>query len=574
MKKKLLLAVCAVTAATAMTVGFAACGEKENNSGLSAEDAAAKIATFTSSPNTVDATFKQTYKLDVQSDNPSFKSFAKDIADTVTIQADFTAGNLYYYGKNVAKDNSVVEQLVVKEDSTYYYLTTTTAKQALADEAAAKTKINELMTSLSKQTAGYIDSKAFVYSANWVNTYLLLGSGTITGSESNYFTYAYDKAEGDGLKVGIDMQYVGYYGDMGTFEFGTDATHKGAKASIVTNDKGYITSFSQTLSNHLDMAIVNPAVPLDLEGTRSLTATYNGTIAKKAASDITQDLTPATVVVPAVEHATITTYDFKQGDYSTLATPSDTVSPGNFVAIKVVCDEGYEVSSVKVNNGDTQLINGYYCYMTPAESGQTFNVAVVVTKVGEEAPTVGTIVAPAVEHATITTYDFKQGDFSTLATPKTTVTPGNFVAVKVECETGYEVASVKVNGTDATPINGYYCLMTPATAGTTYNVAVVVVAEGAADPTVGTMVVAAVEHATVTTYDFKYPDYSTLETPSETVTPGNFVAIKVVCDEGYTVASVKVNGTDATPINGYYCLMAAATAGTTYNIVITLTANS
>lgn len=473
MKKKILLAVCAVTCATAMTVGFTACGENNDNKGMSADDAATKIATFTGSPDTVNATFKQTYKLDVDSDKTSFKSFEKDIADTVTIQADFTAGNVYYYGKKVAKDNSVVEHLVVKEDSTYYCLTTTTAKEALADEAAAKTKINELMTSLSKQTAGYVDSKAFVYNADWVHTYLLLGSGTLKGTEKSSFTYTYEGAEGDGLKVGIDMKYVGYYGDAGTFEFGTDATHTGAKADIVTDKNGFITSFSQTLSNHLDMNITSPAIPLDLAGTRSLSATYNGTITKKTATDIEQDIpTTSTIVAPMVEHATIATYDFKNGDYSTLGTPSSTVTAGNFVAVKVTCDEGYEVASVKVNGNDTQLIQGYYCLMQAATAGTTYNVAVVVVAEGEEVPTVGTIVVPTVEHATITTYDFKNGDYSTLSTPSTTVTPGNFVAIKVVCESGYEVDTVTVNGTATQSINGYYCLMQSATAGTTYNVVV------------------------------------------------------------------------------------------------------
>lgn len=571
MKKKLFLAVCAVTAATAMTVGLVACNDN-TNSGMSAEDAAAKIATFTSSPSTINATFKQTYKLDVDSTNASFKAFEKDIADTVTIQADFTAGNVYYYGKKVAKDNSVMEQLVVKEDSTYYYLTTTSAKTALADEGAAKTKISELMTSLSKQTTGYVDSNAFVYSAKWVNTYLLLGSGTIKGTESNYFTYEYDKTEDDGLKVDIDMKYIGYYGDAGVFEFGTDATHTGATASIVTNDKGYITSFNQTLNNHLDMNIVSPAIPLDLAGTRSLTATYNGTITKKAASDINQTLSPATAVVPTVEHATITTYDFNQNPAS-LQTPTTTISIGNILAIKVECDEGYEVKSVKVNNEDTEIKYGYYCYMTPAQSGQTLNIAVVVGLVGAEAPTVGTIVVPTVEHATVETYDFKLGDFSTLGTTSETVTPGNYVAVKVTCDAGYELAAVYVNGEAATNQNGYYCHMHGAVAGTTYNVIVVVVPEGTKDLEVGTIVVVGVDHATVTTYDFTTNGFQFVE--GTTVAVGNYVAVKVTCETGYSVSSVTVNGVETTLQGGqYYCHMTAVEAGGIYIVVITLTANS
>ncbi len=110
--------------------------------------------------------------------------------------------------------------------------------------------------------------------------------------------------------------------------------------------------------------------------------------------------------------------------------------------------------------------------MQPATAGTTYNVAVVVGAVGEEVPATGTITVAETAHATITTYDFKNGDYSTLAKPSTTVTAGNFVAVKVVCESGYEVDNVKVNGSDTVFINGYYCLMQSATAGTTYNVVV------------------------------------------------------------------------------------------------------
>lgn len=477
MKKKLLLAVCAVTAATAMAVGFTACNN-DGNKGMSADDAAKKIATFTSSPNTVSATFKQTYELKVNSENEAFKAFEKDIADTVTIEADYTAGNVYYYGKKVAKDNSLVEQLVVKEDNTYYYLTSTTVKKALADEAAAKAKIGELMTSLTKQTTGYVDSGAFVYSADWVNTYLLLGSKTIKGTESNYFTYKYDKTEGDGLKVDIGMQYVGYYGDNGTFEFGTDDTHKGATASIETDSNGYVTSFNQTLSNHLDMRISATPTPLDLSGTRSLTATYNGTITKKAAADITQTLNNPTVTFANPDNATVAVFDMViEGGSPTSTTPvttsGSTVAVDHWIAVKVTPEAGYEVEKVTVGGHDTMTMAGFYCYhVTEDDYNLALKVDAKIKSTDPDAPTTGTIVVTPVEHATVTTYDFKYGDFTTLSTPSSTVTVGNYVAVKVECETGYEVDSVKVNGTAAQLVNGYYCLMQSATAGTTYNVVV------------------------------------------------------------------------------------------------------
>lgn len=481
MKKKMFLTTLAVTAAITMTAGLAACGgtgNPEDAAKMSAEEATAKIATFTGSPNTINATFRQTYKLVVNSDKAQFKSFEKDIDDTVTIHADFTAGNLYYYGKKVEKNNSVTEQLVVKEDSTYYYLTTKTVKKALGDEAAAKAKIGELMTSLSRQTAGYVDSAAFVYNANWVNKYLLLGSETITGSENSYFTYTYSKAENDGLKTEVDMKYIGYFGDAGTFEFGTDATHTGAKASVVTDNNGYITSFSQTLNNHLDMNITSPAIPLDLTGNRSLTATYNGALTKKAASDISQTLNNPTVTFANIDKATVTVSDMVLQGQVPSFTPvqsGGSVAVGHWVAVKVTPAADSEVNTVTVGGKETRLVGGQYCYqVTEDDYNVVLKIVVTVKNKDAGAPTTGTIVVANVQNATVTTYDFKQGDFSTLATPKTTVSVGNFVAVKVECASGFVVDTVKVNGADTTFINGYYCLMQAATAGTTYNVVVTV----------------------------------------------------------------------------------------------------
>ncbi|MGN0814934.1 MAG: hypothetical protein ACI4MH_06860 [Candidatus Coproplasma sp.] len=565
MNKKILTAIAAVAAITVLGACVVGCngGETpEESNALTAQEAAEKIAGFTSSPTTVNATFKQDYELIVNSENASMKAFEKDIDDTVTVQADYTSGNLYYYGKKVAKDNSVTEQLLFKEGDSYYYMTTTTVKTVLESESAARAKIDELMTALTKQTSGYVDSDAFTYGTAWIHDYVLLGSGSIEGTESSYFTYDYEKTEGDGLKITMDLKYVGYYGDAGTFEFSTDATHTGSQATLETDSNGYVLSFSQTLNNHLDMNITNPAVPLDLTGTRSLTATYNGTIDKK--TTITQDITPGTINVSSVEHATVATYDFKNGDYSTLANPSSTVSAGNFVAIKVTCDEGYEVSSVTVNGNATQLINGYYCYMTPAEAGKAYNVAVVVTAQGEEAPTTSAITVNSVEHATVETYDFKYGDYSTLGTPSTVVTAGNFVAVKVTCEAGYDVTDVTVNGNATQYINGYYCYMSAAVAGTTYAVEVTV------SQAPSSIACASVEHATIETYDFKYGDYSTLSTPSTTVSAGNFVAVKVTCDAGYEVTAVTVNGNATQFINGYYCYMTAAVSGETYTVVVTV----
>lgn len=451
-----------------ITFGLSACNDKNNL--LSEEEAKAKIATFTTKPTTVNATFKQTYKLDVNDERPSFLSFEKDIDDTVTIQADFTAGNLYYYGKKVAKDNSITEQLVLKEGDAYFYLTSTTVKKALADEAAAKAKINELITALTTQTTGYVDSNAFVYGDDWVNTYLLLGSGTIRGDEKSYFTYTYEKFNEDGLKVDIDMKYIGYYGDAGTFEFGTDDTHTGAKATVETDGKGYITSFTQTLNNHLDMNIVSPAIPLDLKGTRSLTATYNGTITKKAAGEVAQTLNKPTVSFGEFENATVSVFDFVSTSEMTPVVSGGTVEIGHHVAVMVTPADGYEVDEVTVGGTvATKMGPAYVLLLTEDDYNKNFEIRVRVKEIGTET-TPATIEVNQVEHATIKTYDLKYPDM--IYTEGTTVEIGHFAAITVECESGYEVDTVTINGAVANLLGGYYFVPSSATSGQVISVVV------------------------------------------------------------------------------------------------------
>lgn len=332
------------------------------------------------------------------------------------------------------------------------------------------------MKSLTTQTTGYVDSNSFVYSADWVHTYLLLGSGTIKGNESNYFNYKYDTTESDGLKVDIDMQYIGYFGDMGTFEFGTDDTHKGATASIETDSKGYVTSFNQTLNNHLDMRISSTPTPLDLTGTRSLTATYNGTITKKVSADINQTLNNPTVAFENPDNATVAVFDMViEGGRPTSTNPvtsGGAVAVGHWIAVKVTPTEGYEVDKVTVGGHDTMTMAGFYCYqVTEDDYNLTLKIDAQTKSTDPNAPKTGTIVITPVDHATVKAYDYKEGDNSTLGTPSSTVTVGNFVAVKVECEAGYEVEKVTVNGKDATFLFGYYCSKANE-AGVTYTVVV------------------------------------------------------------------------------------------------------
>lgn len=350
-------------------------------------DASPVIAGFTTTPEKINATFTQTYVLEVQNEN--YQSFAKDIDDKLTLSVDFTPGDVYYYGKLESKDGTVAEQLVKAQDGVYYAMTTTEEKTALSDEAAAVAAIGEMMKALSLKTAGYIDPGFFTFNNNaWMTSYILLGSTNVSPDDS-WFTYTYADNNG-GLKADITADYVGYFGDSGTFEFGKqqDAEHA-AVISLETDAKGYITSFNEKLTSYQQLAIISPPVPLVLTGERTMTAAYGEDIARidtiaqtlaetEAPTEETTETTEAagefgTISLGEISGCTVVTYDF---DYATFAFVEGTqVAPGHFVAFQVEAPEGAEITAT-VNGEAATFINGYYCYMTAAQAGQEYVVAV------------------------------------------------------------------------------------------------------------------------------------------------------------------------------------------------------
>lgn len=387
----------AILLAAVLVLSLAACAKQEpaptteptTEATEPAFDAAPVIAGFTTTPEKVNATFTQTYILEVQNEN--YQSFAKDIDDKLTVSVDFTPGSVYYYGKLKSKDGTVSEQLVHSEDGVYYAMTTTEEKTALADEAAAVAAIGDMMKGLSLKTAGYIDPGFFTFNNGaWMTSYILLGSANVSPDDT-WFTYTYTDNNG-GVKADITADYVGYFGDSGTFEFGKqkDADHA-AVISLETNDKGYITAFNEKLTSYQELAIISPPVPLVLTGERTMTASYGGDIARvdtiaqtlpepetEAATEETTQATEAageagTIVMGEVSGCTVVTYDF---DYATFAFVEGTqVTPGHFVAFQVEAPEGTEITAT-VNGDAATFINGYYCYMTAVQAGQEYVVAV------------------------------------------------------------------------------------------------------------------------------------------------------------------------------------------------------
>ncbi len=554
--KNRILAIIATVLAVVMCL--TACG-----SGLTAEKAAEKIAGFTTNPTAVSGTWVQDFKLDVNSDNQSFKAFAQELKATVEFVLDLTEGNLYYYGKRTTDAGDSFEEIVAKADGKYYYKSTNANAAELADEAAALAKIEAAFKAITTEKAGWLDLNAFLYDEAWVTDYIMLGSTNVPTAEGRNFAYTYEKAENDGLKVAIDAKYVGYTGDSGIVDVGTNDTLTGSKIAIETNSKGHILSMTQNVSNYIEFNITNPPIPLLYTGTRTLTASY-GEVARKTLDDVAMTATTGTAnITKDANVLKAELFDFNYGAMSFEPSKGE-ITAGNFIAIKVSCGAGFDVDTVKVNGVDATNMNGYYCHMKPVEAGAVYDVQ-IVTKQTAEGP-VNTKASVTVEANGIA-YELFDFDYATMGfTPtESEVEQGHFIALKVEGN-----VSVKVDGNDATPINGYYCYMKSVTAGQSY---VVTITEAGApaetpDTTKGTVTVNAPAGVTYELYDFDYSKLSQgpaafVATESE-VEQGHYIAVKLTSGEG----TVKVNGADATNMNGYFCHMTPVAAGESYTVEI------
>lgn len=284
MKKSLLFVAGGLLVAT-----LASCGGKTDSgkSSISLSDAEAIVSSFDKSlSTTLKATYTADYFLDVETENVGAKGFARKIKETSVIEADFTAGNIYFHikttGRNLLKEetDSVKEGLVYKNGDKYYYLTSTVADPiVLKDEAAALTQVSTLMKKLSYREAGYVDSGAFLYNGigDYEYHYFNLDSTNVTKDDS-ISSQTFEKTETDGLKVTTIFDYVGYGTDQGTSDLGDS---KIAELTVETNKAGQVLSFNEVYKDaSLAMPIMDPAPILKMSGTRTLTASYGETITK------------------------------------------------------------------------------------------------------------------------------------------------------------------------------------------------------------------------------------------------------------------------------------------------------
>ncbi len=551
------LVLVAVMCVSLMTSCFIFDGKTTNE--LTAEEAAAKIAGFTTNPTTVSGTWVQDFKLEVNSDNQSFKAFEQDIKATVEFQLDLTAGNLYYYAKRTTDAGESHEEIVVKSEGKYFYKSTTLNPVELADEAAALAKIGECFKAITTEKAGWLDLDAFLFDSEWVSAYVMLGSTNVPTTEGRNFAYKYEKTEGDGLSIALDAKYVGYTGDSGIVDVGTNDTCTGSAITLETTKDGHITSFSQSVNNYIEFNITNPPIPLVYTGTRTLTASY-GAVTAKTLADVAMTATTGTVEVnKGANVMKVEVFGFTPP--ATVNPASNGVEAGNYIALKITFGAGFEADSVKINGVEATNMNGFYCHMVPVEAGGLYTVEASAKQTAEgPVNTKANVTVEAADGITYELYDFKY-DGMVFTPTEGEVEQGNFIAVKITSEGEF---AVKVDGNDATFINGYYCYMSSVAAGTTYALTIAPAEQQGGEDLTGpaTVTVNAPDGVTYEVYDYAQ---APVLSSDNTVEAGHYIAIKITSEGEYVV---KVDGNATTVIQGFHCYMTPVAAGTSYTVTI------
>lgn len=527
---------------------------------------------------TVKLTYNANYNVDVNANGgtANMDSFKHQIRSTTTVEMDL-GSDLYIKTTKEAKDLlkgdtvTKTEELLYKSGDKYYYETSSTESVEVA-ASEARAKINEILGNVTFEQAGKIDLDVLLYNKTdkqYEFDYLSF-SDSLT-LEDNEIDVKYSEGTNGGLKVEAKPYYVGYKTDGGYSDFYNKKDGYAATLNLETNNKGQVTSWKEEYNNaSLDFAIMSIPPTVTITGKRSFTASYGEAITK--VSSLAQ--VESTVSYQQVTGGTFQVKTFANGDFANMVEVENggKLELGKILGIKPTADEKYAVKSVKVNGSDVTLLEptkagGWYC----------FNVAAGENKVEVEFEATDGVVYSQVENGTYTVSSFdlngQQPTNFENVTSGTVVAAGKWLGIKCTPATGYEVESVKINGTDASYMGGYYCAHV--VEGTTlYKVEVTFKAEAGVEQ-IGTINVTNSSNVEYTLQSFIYgangPTNYQVITDGK-ITAGNSIFGAIVIDAGTSV-TVTVNGV-ATTVNiqnngkTFYCF-AVKTAGT-YNVVITL----
>ena len=571
MKKRNLL--CVLGAVAALTL--ASCGKPTPTPTPTepAFDANALVGTFEQSVNTtVKATYVANYDVDITREggvNAGFAKFFHKIRSTSEIEMDLGQDLYIKVSKTwqdlyVSEDKTETEVMLYKKDGKYYYQTNATAAVEVA-AADAQAKVASILSETTYEDAGALTLDALLYNKLDKSYELKVIGLTDTFIEEDLVDPEYSQNANGGLHVVYKPEYIGYKTDMGMSDFSNAEAGYAAEVLIDTNNKGYVTSLSETYNSAmLDFAIMEPKPRVTITGSRSLTAEYGVTLTKEEGLAVA-----TTAKYGEAQNGTFVVKTCPMGGFANMADVANggTLTVGNILAIKPTAAEGYEVDTISVNGSSTVMIDpaqagGFYCFaITEGE-----NAIVVTFKAAAGAVATATVKYSTVVGGTYAVKYCTMGDFGNMTDLANggSVELGKILCVKPTAAEGYEVASVSVNG-NLTPMlpaaaaGGFYC----------FNVAegenLVVVNFKKTAAATGTYV----EYAQVAggSYVVNYitmPNFGAMTNlaSGDNVANDKVLCIKPTAAAGYKVGTVSVNGVTQTMVDpaaagGFYCFNVA-----------------
>ena len=219
---------------------------------------------------------------------------------------------------------------------------------------------------------------------------------------------------------------------------------------------------------------------------------------------------------------------------------SFTVTQANSIIISLIPDNTYQIANVKVNNRDitSNIINNLYTINNISEN-TTFEVAFEAIP-----PTAYTLSITATGNGSVTYNDTSvRGKAQSF-----TVNEGTSATVSFAPDNGYRIASVKLNDTDVTSgvVNNQYTISSISA-----NTSLSVTFE-AIPPATYTLSITSTGNGSVS-----YNNTSIRgKAQSFTVNEGTSATVSFAPDNGYRIASVKLNDTDVTSsvVNNQYTI--------------------
>lgn len=578
-----------VLAALTIT-GLAACGGDSSSSSSTPVESESVSSVVDDTPSTAFTKASFTYETDFQVDidanggNTNMDGFKRHQSWRVVGDIDLTLGDVYLSvstkGYDLRNDKTEEKSAVVyAENGAYYYQTSTEDKTALADEAAALAKVDELLAKTTNNQTGYIDLATFVYDDADVYQWATFGNHSTTVGPR--FGYEYDglafdlaneqvKEDVETVKNGVvnvvrSPKYIGYQTDAGISDFTNAGGEEAASITIKYGEEDkLVTSWSETLNApSLDMPIMTPAPTVMLSGTRAFTATYPESIPHEKALKALATEGKAPVTKKLTNHATglklgwISYAQFSQ-DHLIHDIPMEGLTPGGDIFViaqtsSMTYETGYEFGSVLANGvAMSQFGPGVYGFSAKTDTPITIEL------VGRKTPAATDVDVTVATDTGILDYELKVLDGTNYAgmidikldkacEPK----EGRFVCFKPTLfAEGKEIASVKAGEVDLPNYGGYYCY--PASAAGKVTITALTKAKTEA---LATFKFTVGEHITATKFGWTDNTFQWFELPEEGIAPGASIFLMAntalfTYEEGYTLDSITVNGTAMSPVQG------------------------